>query len=97
MSRTASRQPRGKKQLTIRFGDDLARRIRDLAKAEGISLNQAAVRLLRAGVGLDARPLGRRKIGHSLDRFIGTMSAEEARQIEKACQDFEVVDEEKWR
>ena len=41
------------KQLTIRgFGDDLTRRIQRLANREGISLNQAVLRLLRRGAGL---------------------------------------------
>ena len=40
-------------QLTVRgFDDELAERIRRLAKREGTSLNQAALKLLRKGPGL---------------------------------------------
>ena len=41
------------KQLTVRgFDDDLERAIRQLARRERISLNQAALKLLRRGAGL---------------------------------------------
>lgn len=41
------------KQLTVRgFDDELTRRIRQLASRKGISLNRAALRLLRRGAGL---------------------------------------------
>ena len=40
-------------QLTVRgFDDELAERIRRLAKQDGTSLNQAALKLLRKGAGL---------------------------------------------
>ena len=40
-------------QLTVRgFGDELGESIRRLAQREGISLNQAALKLLRKGAGL---------------------------------------------
>ena len=40
-------------QLTVRgFDDDLSASVRRLAKREGISLNQAALKLLRRGAGL---------------------------------------------
>ena len=42
-------------QLTVRgFGPALARRIREVAKARGLSLNQAAVLLICQGAGLAA-------------------------------------------
>ena len=41
------------KQLTIRVSDaELERRILDLAEQQGLSLNQAAVRLLSKGAGI---------------------------------------------
>lgn len=96
MSHTASRSPRGRQQLTVRFGEDLARRIRELAKAEGLSLNQAAVRLLRRGAGLDASSVVRPKIGHSLDRFIGTWTKADDRAMERAIRDSERIFPEDW-
>ena len=49
-------------QLTVRgFDDELAERIQRLAKRDGTSLNQAALKLLRKGAGLaDPAP----KSGH---------------------------------
>lgn len=36
-------------------------------------------------------------VGHALDRFIGTWSAEQEAEILKATQVFEQVDESFWR
>ncbi len=84
------------KQLTIRgFDDTLERRIRDLARSEKISLNQAVLRLLRKGAGLEDDPGD--QIGSSLDDLIGTWTEEEGRAFDKAVSDFEVIDEEMWR
>jgi hypothetical protein len=85
------------KQLTLRgFDKALERRIKSLARMEGISLNKAALRLLRRGAGLD--PEGKPDvIGHSLDRFIGTWSKKEAEDFDKAVEVFEQVDGEMRR
>ncbi len=40
---------------------------------------------------------GPRTVGHSLDRFIGTWSAEEEAEFLKAVEIFEQVDESFWR
>ena len=59
-------------QLTIRgLDDDLSASVRRLAKREGISLNQAALRLLRKGAGLADRSRGSDLVGSSLDHLIG--------------------------
>ena len=84
------------KQLTIRgFDDDLAAQIERLANREGISMNQAVLKLLRKGAGL-----GRRDrvdtVGASLDDLIGTWTADEAQQIERAIEDFENIDDSIW-
>ena len=87
-------------QLTIRgFGPDLARRIQALAESEGLSLNQAALRLLRKGAGLtrsdpnDDEAL----IGAGLDRFFGTWSDADVQAMEKATRDFEHIDDSLWQ
>lgn len=86
-------------QLTVRgFDDELSARLRRLARREGISLNQAALRLLRKGAGLTED--GRRdsaELRRSQDDLFGTWTAEEADAFNKALEDFEVIDEEKWR
>ena len=79
-------------QLTVRgFGDELGESIRRLAQREGISLNQAALKLLRKGAGL---PDGRENvntIGDSLDDLFGTWSPEEAEAFNAALEVFEIV------
>lgn len=86
------------KQLTIRgFDAPLERRIRQVARAEGISLNQAVLRLLRKGAGLDQAAGSSLAIGSALDDLIGTWSEQEARELDEAVRDFEHIDEELWR
>jgi hypothetical protein len=85
-----------RKQLTIRFDKELGARIRDLSRRDGISQNQAVLKLLRQATGLE--PSSREiAIGNSLDRFIGTWSEEETGQVMEAVKDFEVLDDSVWR
>ena len=85
------------RQLTIRYDDALAREIEDLARRDGISRNQAAVRLLRRGARLEEPAAPREAIGDSLDWFIGSWTSEQASELEQAVADFEVVDEGLWK
>jgi hypothetical protein len=85
-------------QLTIRgFDERLARRLRELARAEGISLNRAALKLLRRGAGLEDAAEPSRAVGTALDDLIGTWSDEEARAFNETIEDFETIDEDVWR
>ena len=86
------------KQLTIRgFGGDLERAIRQLARRDGLSLNRAALKLLRRGAGLpDAQGDGR-NIGSALDDLFGSWSQDEADLFDAALEVFESVDESAWR
>jgi hypothetical protein len=86
-------------QLTIRgFDAALERRIRETARREGISLNRAALRLLRRGAGLEVPAEdGDQTVGSSLDDLIGTWTDDEAREFADAIADLEAVDEEMWR
>jgi hypothetical protein len=84
-------------QLTIRFDDALAREIEDLARREGISRNQAAVRLLRKGADLEEPETVRDAVADSLDWFIGSWTREQARELAEAIADFEMVDEDLWK
>ena len=84
-------------QLTIRgFDDDLARRIRQLADQEGISLNRAVLRLLRRGAGLESDKPGTDIVGSSLDHLIGTWSLEEALEMDRALRDLSHIDHGMW-
>ena len=86
------------RELAIRgFDDELADRIRQLAGREGISLNRAVPRLLRRGAGLGESNDEPEVVGDSLDHLIGTWTAEEAAEIERALEDFSRIDGEMWR
>ena len=79
-------------QLTIRgLDDERNAAIRRLARREGISLNQAALRLLRKGAGLTSGAGGADTIGSSLDHLIGRWTTEEADAMDSALRDFETV------
>lgn len=83
-------------QLTVRgFDAALERRLREVARSEGISLSQAAVKLMRQGAGLE--PEAHDQVGTSLDWLFGSWSAEEARAVEEANRVFSEVDAELWR
>ena len=73
--------------LSLRgFDKELERRIRELARREGLSLNKAALLLLRRGAGLVESEQSSSAIGDALDQFIGRWSAaEERRLLEYRC------------
>jgi hypothetical protein len=86
------------KQLTLRgFEPELLRALRQLARQEGISLNRAALRLLRRGAGLDPAEREDDTIGDRLDEFIGTWSDAEAKEFDQATADLGRVDDSMWR
>ena len=85
-------------QLTVRgFDDVLSAKLRSLASQEGISLNQAALKLLRKGAGLTDDKKNPNVIGDSLDDLFGTWSQEEADKFDAALEVFERVDESMWK
>ena len=72
-------------QLTVRgFDDELNDHLQRLARREGISLNKAALKLLRKGAGLTGDAGDDRTIGSSLDFFIGSCTAAEADELQCA-------------
>lgn len=87
------------RQLTLRgFDPELERRIRDLAEREGLSLNKAALKLLRRGAGLERPPSEpTNAIGSALDDCIGTWTDEETEEVRERAAHFDRVDEELWR
>ncbi len=85
-------------QLTVRgFDDELSASLRRLADSEGISLSQAALRLMRKGAGLTDSNGNPNVVGHSLDDFFGVWSREEAESFDKALEFFETIDESVWK
>lgn len=67
------------KQLTIRLSEDLEEAVREVARREGLSLNRAAIRLLRSGAGLTEEHGNR--VGDSLEHLKGDMTESEEREI----------------
>lgn len=98
MTRRPTRAPRASNtQLTLRGLDpELEARLAQEAASGNLSLNQAALRLLRRGAGLAEKRVRADVVGASLDRFFGTWSKQEARHFEKTQEVFERVDAEQW-
>jgi antitoxin FitA-like protein len=85
-------------QLTVRGLDkELERRLREVAKAHGVSLNRAALILLREGAGLDTASGRVRVVGNSLDRLIGSWSEDEEREFLKALGALEEIETALWQ
>ena len=68
-------------QLTIRFDKELAQRIRLVARRERLSLNKAALLLMRRGAGLADSRQAADRVADSLDAFIGRWSAADERRL----------------
>ncbi|MDH3746541.1 MAG: hypothetical protein OES47_15690 [Acidobacteriota bacterium] len=92
------------KQLTLRgFDPELERRLRKLAGDLSISLNRAALLLMRRGAGL-APPVSPSAHGEqlegpiagALDKFIGGWSKEEEEELLSAIEVFEQIDSDLW-
>ncbi len=85
------------KQLTVRgFDSELADRVRQFASREGISLNRAVLKLLRRGAGLGQRN-DSASVGSSLDHLIGTWTAEETAEMDRALKDISPIDKAMWK
>lgn len=84
-------------RLTVRgFDEELERRLRNLAREEGISLSRAALRLLRRGAGIE-ETASTGRVGSELDEFIGDWSREEERAFLRAVEATETVDSDLWK
>ncbi len=84
-------------QLTLRGIDDqLRERLLQLAEQEGISPDEAALQLLRKAVELPGSPSPSRRIGKSLNHFIGSMTPDESAELAEALQFFDTIDESMW-
>ncbi len=84
--------------LSLRgFDKELERRLRELARREHVSLNKAALLLLRRGAGLLESGQSSAAIGDALDRFIGSWSMADERRFLKSIASCESVDEALWK
>ncbi len=85
-------------QITVRgFDSALSASLRRLAKRDGISLNQAALKLLRKGAGLADSSAKPNTVGASLDHLIGTWTQADADELDSALKEFETIDEAAWK
>ena len=85
-------------QLTVRgFDRALERQLKRVAREMGLSLSQAAIELMRRGAGLEPQKGAPPRIGTAIDRFVGTLSRDDAAALDKAVEQFEVIDPALWR
>ena len=85
-------------QITVRgFDDELSASLRRLAKREGLSLDQAALRLLRRGAGLAEGSDQADTVGASFDQLIGSWTQADADEMDTALEEFEANDGAAWR
>ncbi|MEA2489140.1 MAG: hypothetical protein QOH21_932 [Acidobacteriota bacterium] len=85
-------------QLSLRgFDKELARRIRELARRERMSLNQAALLLMRRGAAIGDSGAPATEIGDGLDRFIGRWSVRDEKRLLQSIAACETVDEALWK
>ena len=85
------------KQLTIRITEEaLQRRLHQVARQHGLSLNKAALLLLAKGAGLDKLERRSDIVGTSLDDLIGTWSETEEQAFLDTTQVFEQIDPMFW-
>ena len=86
------------RQLSLRgFDKELERRIRELARREKISLNKAALALMRRGAGIGASPEASTTVGEALDSFVGRWSSRDERRLLDSIAACEAVDPDLWR
>jgi hypothetical protein len=85
------------RQLTIRgFDPEVAEHLRELAHREGLSLNQAVMKLLRRATGTDEGAGQTRCVGSALDDLAGTWSEGDAREFAAAVAPLDRIDEDLW-
>jgi hypothetical protein len=86
------------KHLTVRGIDaELAEKLRGVARSRNVSMNKAALLLLRRGAGLSEPNERPNVIGNALDPFIGTWSRDEEEELLRAIEVLEQIDESLWR
>lgn len=86
------------RQLSVRgFDADLERKVRETAQRERVSLNKAALLLLRKGAGLQPTGKSDQTVGNSLDHLIGKWTREEAREFLETIEPLEQIDRSFWK
>ncbi|HMP72195.1 MAG TPA: hypothetical protein PKE55_02935 [Kiritimatiellia bacterium] len=86
------------KHLTIRGIDEQTEtELKALARRRNLSINKAALALIRKGAGIRETGDGPAVIGSGLDAFIGTWSEKDEKEVLTAIEDFSRIDEDLWR
>jgi hypothetical protein len=84
------------KTITLRnIPKELALRLEQKARTEGLSLGKTAIRLLEEATGLHGKP--RPAVHHDLDALAGAWTEEEARTFERSLRGQRKIDPELWR
>ncbi|HVJ20179.1 MAG TPA: hypothetical protein VM686_32415 [Polyangiaceae bacterium] len=85
-------------QLTLRgLEPQVLGEIQRVARAKGVSMNKAALGLLKRGAGIDEPAEASRCIGPAVDRFVGTWTTAQARAFSQSIGSLEQVDDELWK
>jgi hypothetical protein len=85
-------------QLSMRgFDKELSKRLRAVAKERDLSLNRAALLLMRRGAGLSEDKASVTAVGGALDRFIGSWTEAEEKKFLKAIKPLSVVEPDLWK
>ena len=87
-------------QITLRgISPELSEALTRLARAEGISLNKAALKLLHRGAGLTKGkgPEAKTLIGSDLNHLFGTWKPSEAEAFLQSIRSCEQIDEGFWK
>lgn len=86
------------KQLTIRgFDPEIEEQIRELARREGLSLNQAVMQLLRRARGRQDASDRMHRVGSALDDLAGTWSRRDEQEFARATEPMERIDSTFWQ
>ena len=79
------------KTITLRnIPSELAQKLEEKARAQGVSLTTAAIEVLEQAMGLRRRK--QRVLHHDLDSLAGTSTEEEARVFEKSLRNSRRID-----
>ena len=82
-------------QITIRGMDPaIERKIRQIAKNNGKSINRVILDMLYQSAGLKKQ--GRQPAAHSLKKLAGGWSEKDASEFEESIKSCEKIDEEMW-
>jgi hypothetical protein len=84
-------------QITLRgLEPRLLAEVQRLARSKGVSMNKAALSILKQGAGIDESS-ETACIGKAVDRFVGSWTKVEAQQFSKSIRSLEQVDKEFWK